>query len=170
MSPARAPPRIQSLTLWATFCARRTCGLVSVTSSNGASQASISRFSSGLITSQMSTMPGTASGIGLRSREHRVDRCEQGRAGPERVAERNVLQLPFDAPAQPIEAAPHLVEFERGGPLEREDRLFLVADREDRARNPTRAGPDKEFAGQGLDDPPLPRTRVLRLIDQHMVD
>jgi hypothetical protein len=62
MSPGRAPFWIQSRMLRAIFCASRVCGLVSVTSSNGASQASISRLASGLTASQISTVPGTASG------------------------------------------------------------------------------------------------------------
>ena len=50
------------MTFAAIFAASRTCGLVSVSASNGASQASISRLSFGLMVSQISTRPGAASG------------------------------------------------------------------------------------------------------------
>ena len=60
------------------------------------------------------------------------------------------------------------------GPLEREDRLFFVTNGKDRpvvmafAAQPS--SPDKELFGQGADDVPLVRRRILRLIDQHMVN
>ncbi len=56
------------------------------------------------------------------------------------------------------------------GSLKAEDGLLDVADREDRARRPARALARKEFLGELLDDLPLLRRGVLRLIDQHVVD
>src|SRR5438874_511617 len=54
--------------------------------------------------------------------------------------------------------------------LKREDRLFFVADREDRWPYGSRARARKELSHQPANDLPLLGTRVLRLIDQHMVD
>src|SRR6059058_5122155 len=86
------------------------------------------------------------------------------------MAEGDILQVLLHRSAQPLEAAPHGVELARGGALEREDRLLLVADGEDRAGGRTRAGPNEKLAGQRLDDPTLPRARVLCLVDQHVID
>ena len=57
------------------------------------------------------------------------------------------------------------------GALETEDRLLLVAHREQgaRPRAVARALPGEEFLGELGDDPPLLRARVLRLVDQDMV-
>src|SRR5262249_9690490 len=52
----------------------------------------------------------------------------------------------------------------------REDRLLLVADGENRALDEARAGAREEFAREPPDDVPLLRARVLRFVDQHMVD
>src|SRR5262249_45346263 len=54
--------------------------------------------------------------------------------------------------------------------LEREDRLLLVADRENRAPDEARAGAREKFAREPPDDLPLLRAGVLRFIDQHVVD
>jgi len=48
--------------------------------------------------------------------------------------------------------------------------LLLVADREDRAVEHARAGADEELGRERADDAPLVRARVLRLVDQHVID
>ena len=69
-----------------------------------------------------------------------------------------------------LEIAPHLGEFLGRGVLERIDRLLLVADRKDRARERPRAGAGGEFVGEVAHDLPLLLAGVLRLVDQHVVD
>ena len=65
-----------------------------------------------------------------------------------------------------LETAPHRVEFFRRGALEGEDRLLLVADREEAAR----ARRLREFIGDDLQNLPLRRARVLRLVEQNVID
>src|SRR5262245_23900048 len=64
----------------------------------------------------------------------------------------------------------HDLEFARRCALKREDRLLLVADREDRAPSAARTGAGKELARELSDDFPLPRTCVLRFVYQQVVD
>ncbi len=56
------------------------------------------------------------------------------------------------------------------GPLERIDRLLLVADSEDGAILGPCAGAGEELRRQGAHDVPLVGGGVLRLVDQHVVD
>ena len=56
------------------------------------------------------------------------------------------------------------------GALEAEDRLFLVADREQGARRGAGAPTGEEFFRQGRDHGPLRRTGVLRLVDQQVIE
>ena len=56
------------------------------------------------------------------------------------------------------------------GALETVDRLLLVADGEQRAQLVARALAGEELRRQSLDDAPLRRIGVLRLIDQDVVD
>ena len=65
-----------------------------------------------------------------------------------------------------LETAPHRVEFLRRGALEGEDRLLFVADREEAAR----ARRLREFIGDDLQNLPLRRARVLRLVEQNVID
>jgi len=64
----------------------------------------------------------------------------------------------------------HRRELPGCGVLEREDRLLLVADREDGALKVARAPASGEFGHQPAHDIPLLVARVLRLVDQHVVD
>ena len=69
------------------------------------------------------------------------------------------------------EMAPHLLVLARRGALEREDRLLLVADGEQGAGEQTaRAGAGGELRHQLAHDPPLLLARVLRLVDQDVVE
>ncbi len=58
----------------------------------------------------------------------------------------------------------------RPGALEGVDRLFLVAHGEDRSPGDPRRFAGEEVVGQRPDDLPLPGARVLRLVDEDMVD
>src|SRR5262249_16449342 len=64
----------------------------------------------------------------------------------------------------------HGLEFARRRALKREDRLLLIADREDRAPDAARPGAGEELARDPPYDFPLLRAGVLRFIDQDMVD
>ena len=69
------------------------------------------------------------------------------------------------------EARPALGEFQRRCALEREDRLLFVADRKHGARDAiARAVAGGKFGNDVLDNVPLSRARVLRLIYQDVVD
>ena len=76
----------------------------------------------------------------------------------------------FDGLGQLIERPVHDLEFARSRALEREDRLFLVAHGENRALEEARAGAGEKFAREAPDDLPLLRARVLRFVDQHVID
>src|SRR5262249_30035788 len=98
------------------------------------------------------------------------DRTEHVWAGAARMAETQVAKVVFDRPGERIERPVHDLEFARGRALEREDRLLLVADGENRAPDEARAGAREEFAREPPDDVPLLRAGVLRFVDQHVVD
>src|SRR6516165_11055764 len=86
------------------------------------------------------------------------------------MAETQVAKVVLDGLRQLIERPMHDLEFARGRALEREDRLLLVADGENRAPDEARAGAGEKFAREPPDDVPLLRARVLRFVDQHVVD
>ena len=86
------------------------------------------------------------------------------------MAEAHVAKVVVRRSAERVEAPMHGLEFTRRSALEREDRLLLVSDRKDSAFDGARAGAGEEFGGQATDDFPLLRTRILRLVDQHVVD
>ena len=69
-----------------------------------------------------------------------------------------------------LEGAAHLAEPRRVSALEREDRLLLVADGEQRAELLACPGAGEELGGKRLDDAPLRRVGVLRLVNQDVVD
>src|SRR5207302_8217223 len=92
-------------------------------------------------------------------------------AGSERVGKGNRLEIEFGRFESRAEALPALRELTRCRALKREDRLLLVADREDRAGDAiARAFAGGEFGDDVVDDIPLPGARVLRLVDQHMIN
>ena len=64
----------------------------------------------------------------------------------------------------------HLVKAFGVSPLKRIDRLLFVAHRKDRARQITRTGTGQKLFRQGADHIPLVGARVLRFVNQHMVD
>ncbi len=106
------------------------------------------------------------------SREYRIDKIEHAlRASPrDRRSQIGERETGFLGPRP--EQAKVAPEPFRIGALEAEDRLLLVADREQRARTHAlaRAGAGEEFLGQLGDDAPLLRACVLRFVDQDMVE
>src|SRR5579883_2121481 len=69
-----------------------------------------------------------------------------------------------------FEIVPHGGKFARRGILKRIDRLLLVADGKNRASAKMRSGAGGEFSHKPPHDLPLLMTRVLRLVDQEMID
>ena len=69
-----------------------------------------------------------------------------------------------------LELAAHFVKQIGRGALERENRLLFVADRKQRARPQARAGPGEEVRRQSAQNIPLRPRRVLRLVDQDVID
>src|SRR5262245_47394563 len=86
------------------------------------------------------------------------------------MAEAHMPKLVFDGPGQRTKLPMHGLEFAWGRTLEGEDRLFLVADREDRPPDGARAGAGKKFSAEAPDDLPLLRAGVLCLVDENMID
>ncbi len=114
---------------------------------------------------------GGQPGMGGRLPEHHVDRVEHHRHRPERVFQRHRLERQSGVGVGALEVAAHLRKGFRRRVLEREDRLLVVADREDRApQRAARARASGELGDEALDDVPLLRAGVLRLVDQQMVD
>ena len=105
----------------------------------------------------------------FRIREHRVHRRQNRRRRTEGNVHWNVVPLPTGAADGVGEMAPHGGETGRIGALETENRLFDIADREDRAgAHPCRCV--KKPFGQFGDYLPLRRVGVLGLVNQDMID
>ncbi len=95
--------------------------------------------------------------------EHRLGRAEG-------EGERHVVPDERERVRPLPEFAADLAEPHRIRALETVDRLLLVADREQRAQPVASSGARKEFRRQILDDGPLRRICVLRLVDENVVD
>ena len=80
------------------------------------------------------------------------------------------LERPLRVAMALLEEAPHFGELLRRRALEGEDRLLLVADREHGALGRTRAGAGEELRRQRREDAPLLGGRVLRLVDEQVVE
>src|SRR5476651_1865526 len=103
--------------------------------------------------------------------KHVIDRIEHIRARAERMFKLAVDELTLALAIGAFEMPPHLGKLQWRRALEREDRLLLVAHREDRALDEiARARAGGEFAYQPRDDLPLLGTGVLRFVDQHVID
>src|SRR5260370_1328106 len=81
----------------AIFCASRTCGLVSDTASNGASQASISGAGSGSISGHISTRAGP----GGELRRQPLDDVPLPLAGVLRLVDQDVIQSEIELVVHP---------------------------------------------------------------------
>ena len=100
-----------------------------------------------------------------------VDRREHRLRGTEGERQTHVLEAQRGAlgPCLPIPAA--RLELARRRALEAEDRLLRIADREDGSDLPrSRAAAGREILGDVAQDLPLLGVRVLRLVDEHVVD
>ena len=106
--------------------------------------------------------------------EHAVHKAEHLRRRAPAFRQRHRLELALNLFDQGLEMLAFRQKTGGISPLERKDRLFLVTDGKDRPRvmafaaQPSR--PDKELFGQGADDVPLVRRRILRLVDQNVVN
>ena len=109
--------------------------------------------------------PGARRRIG----EHGIDQRQHRRRGTEADIQPHLAPaLPgrLDAGAQ---AAARAVECGMIGTLERKDRLLGVAHGEHGARTVARARTGEELVGQRVRDPPLAGCRVLRLVEQQVI-
>jgi hypothetical protein len=102
--------------------------------------------------------------------EHFIDGAEHALAGTERMLELAEQKIQSGVLVRAFEIAPHLRELLGRRVLKGEDRLLLVADGEDRAPELAGALAGGEFGDEALDDLPLLGARVLRLVDQQVVD
>ncbi len=107
---------------------------------------------------------------GGRLGEYRVNGVEHRRGRAEREIERDLMEAEPRRLSPALEGAADFAEPRRVCALERVDRLFLIAHGEQRARPFARTGTGEELLCQALDDRPLRRVRVLRLVDQDMID
>ena len=102
--------------------------------------------------------------------EHAIDGLQDRLGRAEGKRERNLVPRETERRCLTLEGAAHLAEPRRVGALEREDRLLLVADGEQRAELLACPGAGEELGGKRLDDAPLRRVGVLRLVNQDVVD
>ncbi len=102
--------------------------------------------------------------------ENLVDRGKNAGRRAKRQGERHLRERLSAGRKLGFEFSPHLVEHVRRGALEGKDRLLFVADREESARAWALPAPGREIAGELFENFPLGFARVLRLIDQNMVD
>ncbi len=103
--------------------------------------------------------------------KHVIDRLQDRRSRAERIGERYRIEFQPGIDKLPLQSSAAAIEFARYGALERKDRLLLVADRKDRARDAVaRAFAGGKFGNDVRDDIPLPGAGVLGLVDQHVID
>ena len=103
--------------------------------------------------------------------ENRIHRLHDSRRRAKRKVEPAVMEGLSDVTQALLELEPHAMEPCGICALEGEDRLLFVAHCEDRADTILpRAMAHEEFLGKLLDDFPLLRARILRLVDQNVID
>ncbi len=100
----------------------------------------------------------------------KVDRFQHGFCRAKRRVELDRPPQRATVDDAPREMIAHATEFLRIGVLEAEDRLLDVADGEDRACHVAAPLTGEELLGEADHHLPLLRARVLRLVDQDMVD
>ncbi len=108
-----------------------------------------------------------AGGFGL---EHGIHRLQHVGAGAKRMLELSKDEIHVGVAVRACEVIAIFRKLGRHRTLEREDRLLLVADREDRARPVVRPETREELADQRIDDGPLLWARILCFVDQHVMD
>ncbi len=104
------------------------------------------------------------------SAEDAVDRFQDRLGRAEGKGERHLVPGQAKGGRLLPEGAPDLAEPRRVGTLEGIDRLLLVAHGEQRAQLLAGARAGEELRRQSLDDAPLRRVGILRLVHQDMVD
>ena len=102
--------------------------------------------------------------------EDAIDRLQQRHHGAERQPQRHTAPFASGSAACLGEALAGGREHLRRRALEAVDRLLLVADAEKCPLLVGGAGANEEFRCQRLDDRPLLRARVLRLVDQNVIE
>ena len=102
--------------------------------------------------------------------EGHVDGVENCLRRAEREGERHVGERPLGVAMTLCECALHFREHFRCGALEGEDRLLLVADREDGAVLGPRAGAGEKLGAQRRKNAPLRLRRVLGFIEQQVIE
>ena len=102
--------------------------------------------------------------------EHCVHRRQNRGRRAERSLQRRVVPALPGAARATGEPPLHLRKFRRVGALEAVDRLFRVADREHGARPPARPFAGEELVGKRPHHLPLFGVRVLRLVDEQVVE
>src|SRR5450631_3188813 len=110
------------------------------------------------------------SGLVIAVLEHLVDRRKHARRGAKRCGKPNMGEGLRTSRKPAVEFSPHLVEHQRRGALEGKDRLLFVTDREERSRAAALSLPGREIAGELFENSPLRLARILRLVDQDMID
>src|SRR5690349_17697177 len=109
--------------------------------------------------------------VNLCFAKHVIDRLQDRGSRAERVGERDRIKFQSGVDELPLEQSAARVEFARRGALKGEDRLLLVADREDRTLDAlARALAGREFGNDVGDNVPLLWAGILRLVDQHVID
>src|ERR1700732_1079091 len=120
---------------------------------------------------RITDIDGMDTAINILFPKNVVDRLQDPRSRAERIDEGDRIEFQAGGLEFRLQLASAHIEFMRGRALERKDRLLLVADGEDGAGNAVaRALAGGEFGDDMGDDVPLPGARVLRLVDQDMVD
>ena len=107
---------------------------------------------------------------GRLGREDAIDAFEHARRGAERQRQANPVEIELGVAVPPFQFTPYRREHLRRGALEGEDRLLVVADREEGAPPAARAGPGEKLLAKPRQNRPLRRGGVLRLVDQNMID
>src|ERR1700722_12611548 len=103
--------------------------------------------------------------------ERALHRAQHAGARAERIGKGDRFEIEPGGLESRAETRAALSEFARRRSLEREDRLLLVADRKHGASDAVaRAVARGKFGNDVLDNVPLPRAGVLRLVDQDVVD
>src|SRR5581483_2908919 len=114
---------------------------------------------------------GVNAAIDLLIAKDEIYRLQDGRARTERIDEIDGIEFQPGIDESLTQFPAPGVEFAGCGALKRKDRLFLVADRENRPRHAlARAFAGREFGNKMIQNVPLPRACVLRLVDQDMID
>ena len=110
------------------------------------------------------------SGLVIAMLEYLVDRGKHARRGAERKTEPNMREGLGPGQEPGLDFPPHSVEHLRRGALEGKDRLLFVPHRKEGARTVALPVPGRELSGELFENFPLGLARILRLVDQHMVD